>query len=59
MRAPYGRAKSSLKKDLLPGCGECGQQAASSKQLSEWPQLLKDSYLRPYIFLDGLHSVME
>ena len=59
MRPPHGRAKSSLKKDLLPGCGECGQQTASSKQLSERPQLLKDSCLRSYIFLDGLRSLME
>lgn len=59
MRAPHGRAKSSLKKDLLPGCGDCGQQTASSKQLSEWPQLLKDSCLRSCIFLDCLCSVME
>lgn len=59
MRPPHGRAKSSLKKDLLPGCGECGQQTASSKQLSERPRLLKDSCLRSYIFLDGLRSLME
>ena len=59
MRAPHGRAKSYLKKDLMPVCGECGQQTASSKQLSEWPQLLNDSCLRSYIFLEGLRSVME